>query len=167
VLAVSEAALALLPAGVPARSYVAHGLAAIDCEQLTVSVYTVTVADTSPRVLPLDRQFKTRYGSVNIVPMTVQIVRCYPAVTLGGRQQPMLPAASTLAQAGAELYADGWQLWNGLQTAKRLGAFEGVCHEFSMDPLIPIQPSGGFAGWSVPVEVRLDGFEVNFPSPPP
>lgn len=125
------------------------------------------MGDTSPRALPLDAQFKTRYGSVNIVPMTVQLVRCYPGATLGNKQQPILPSVAELTQASVDLSADGWQLWNGLQTAKRLGAFAGVCREFKMDPLIPIQPQGGFAGWAIPVEVQLDGFNVAFPSPPP
>lgn len=163
-----EASLALLPAGTPSRAYVSQGLAAIDCEQLTVSVYTVTQADTSPRALPLDRQFRTtKFHSLNIVPITVQLIRCCPNATLNNRQQPILPSVAELAASSAELYADGWQLWNGLQTAKRLGAFAGICREFSIDPLLPIQPQGGFTGWAVPVEVQLDGFDVAFPSPPP
>lgn len=163
-----EASLALLPAGTPGRAYVAQGLAAIDCEQLTVSVYTVVNPGTAPVGAVLDRYFKvTRAHSVNIVPMTVQLVRCVPGVTQGNRQQPILPSVAELAQSSAELYADGWQLWNGLQSAKRQGAFAGVCREFAMDPLLPIQPQGGFAGWTIPVEVQLDGFDVAFPSPPP
>ncbi len=99
--------------------------------------------------------------------MTVQLVRCYPGATANGRQAPALPRTADLTQASVELYADGWQLWNGLQTAKRLGAFKGVCREFALDPMLPIQPQGGFAGWTIPVEVQLDGFDVAFPSPPP
>lgn len=166
-LAVCEAALALLPAGVPERSYVAHGIPAIDCEQLTVSVYTVPQADTSPRALPLDRQFKAKYGGVNLVFMTVQLVRCYPPPTANGRQVNLLVRTQELTAFAQAINADGWQLWNGLITAKRQGAFAGVCREFSLDPLLPIQPQGGFAGWAVPIEVQLDGFAVNFPSPPP
>jgi hypothetical protein len=167
VLSVCEAALALLPAGVPARSYVAHGLPAIDCEQLTVSVFTVPQADTSPRSLPLDRQFKvSKFGSLNLIFLTVQLVRCYPPVTASGRQQNLAPRVEDLTAFSQLIYADGWQLWNGLQTAKRLGAFAGTCREFSLDPLLPIQPQGGFAGWAVPIEVQLDGFNVAFPSVP-
>lgn len=167
VLAVCEASLALLPAGVPPRVYVAHGIPAIDCEQLTVSVYTVPTADTSPRALPLDRQFKvTKGGSVNLVFLTVQVARCYPGVTANNRQQPIAPTPEALAAASEMIFADGWQLWNGLQSAKRLGAFKGFCQEFSLDPLLPIQPQGGYAGWAVPIEVRLDGFTVEFPSVP-
>ncbi len=167
VLEVCEAALALLPAGVPVRSYVAHGLPAIDCEQLTVSVYTVPQADTSPRVLPLDRQFKVaKYGSVNLVFLTVQLVRCYPQPTAGGRQVNLLTRVQDLAAFAELINADGWQLWNGLQSAKRLGSFGGACREFSMDPLLPIQPQGGFAGLAIPIEIQLDGFKLDYPSGP-
>ncbi len=124
-------------------------------------------ADTSPRALPLDRQFKVaKYGSINLVFLTVQVVRCYPGPTANGRQQAVLPRVSELTAASELIYQDGWQLWNGLQTAKREGAFDGVCAEFAVDPLLPIQPSGGFAGWALPIEVRLDGFPVAFPSTP-
>jgi hypothetical protein len=158
----------MLPAGVPPRSYVAHGIPAIDCEQLTVSIYTVPQADTSPRALPLDRQFKvTKFGSLNLVFLTVQLVRCYPPPTAGGRQSNLVTRVAELTAFAQTINADGWQLWNGLQTAKRLGAFAGVCREFALDPLLPIQPQGGFAGWAIPIEVQLDGFTVNFPSPPP
>lgn len=164
-LAVCEAALAQLAAGVPERSYVAHGIPAIDCEQLTVSVYTVPQADTSPRALPLDRQFKTaKYGALNIVFLTVQLVRCYPPATQHGRQTNLAPSVAALAAFAETINQDGWQLWNGLATAKRQGAFAGICREFSLDPLLPIQPQGGFAGWAVPIEVQLDGFTVDFPS---
>ena len=161
-----QAALVGLPVTNPSpgRAYVAHGLAAIDCEQLTVAVFTVAQADTAPRGATLDRYFRTTKGmSVNIVPMTVQIVRCYPGVTADNRQAPILPKATALDQASQDLYLVGWQLWNGLQTAKRLGAFAGFCREFAMDPLLPIQPQGGFAGWTIPVEVELGGFDVAFP----
>lgn len=167
-LLVCEAALALLPAGVPERVYVAHGIPAIDCEQLTVSVYTVPEADTSPRSLPLDRQFKVaKYGAVDLVYLTVQLVRCYPPATAGGRQVNLSPRVADLTAFAQMINADGWQLWNGLKSAKRQGAFAGICREFSMDPLLPIQPQGGYAGWAVPIQVQLDGFTVNFPSPPP
>lgn len=165
-LAVCEAALATLAAGAPARSYVAHGIPAIDCEQLTVSVYTVPQADTSPRALPLDRAHKARYGALNLVFLTVQLVRCYPPATQHGRQTNLAPSVADLMAFAATINQDGWQLWNGLATAKRQGAFAGICREFTLDPLLPIQPQGGFAGWAIPIEVQLDGFTVNFPSGP-
>jgi hypothetical protein len=165
-LNVCEGALQLIPAGCPDRAYVAHGLPAIDCEQLCVSVYTTPWADTNPRNATLDRQFKTKYGSLNLVFLTVSIVRCYPGPTANGRATPILPRVAELTAASQKIYEDGWQLWNGIQTAKRLGAFAGVCRELAMDPMLPIQPSGGFAGWTIPVEVQLDGFPVAFPSTP-
>lgn len=167
VLAVCEAALALIPAGVPARSYVGHGLPAIDCEQLVVSTYAVPEADTAPRTLPLDRAFRSRYGSLILPMLVVSIVRCYPSVTLGGRQQPILPSTAELTAASQLIYEDGWQLWNALISAKRAGAFGGLCSELARDPMMPVQPEGGFAGWTIPLELRLDGFAVDFPSPVP
>jgi hypothetical protein len=155
--------LALLPAGAPGRAYVGHGLPAIDCEQLVVSTYQAQLADTSPRALPLDRMFKEKYGSLNVPMLVVSIVRCYPGVTLNKQQEPILPSLAALTAASELIYADGWQLWNGIKTAKKLGAFGGLCRELVTDPMMPLQPAGGFAGWTIPVEIQLDGFAVPFP----
>jgi hypothetical protein len=162
-LSVCVDALALLPAGAPERAYVGHGLPAIDCEQLVVSTYQLPLADTSPRSLPLDRMFKEKYGSLNLPMLVVSIARCYPCITLDKRQEPIFPSVAELTAASELVYADGWQLWNGIKTAKRLGAFGGLCRELAMDPMLPLQPQGGFAGWTIPVEIQLDGFSVAFP----
>lgn len=162
-LNVCEQALALLPAGTPERAYVAHGLPAIDCEQLCVSSYVIAQMDTAPRQLPGDAMFKPKYGSVNVPVFVISIVRCYPVVTLDQRQEPIFPSVAELTAASQLLYADAWQLWNAVQTAKREGAFDGLCSELRMDPVNPIQPNGGFAGWTLPVEIELDGFTVPFP----
>jgi hypothetical protein len=163
ILGVAHDALAQLPAGAPDRSYVGHGLPAIDCEQLVVSSYVQTQADTSPRALPMDRQFRPKYGSVNIPVFVVSIVRCYPEITMDNRQEPIFPSVAALTAASELLYADAWQVWNALMTAKREGDFGGLCREMSLDPMTPINPSGGYAGWTLPIEAQLDGFAVSVP----
>jgi len=162
-LGVCADSLALLPAGTPSRLYVGHGLPAIDCEQLVVSTYQVPEADTSPRALPLDRMFKEKYSSLILPMLVVSVARCYPCVTLDKRQEAIFPSVAELSAASNMIYADGWQLWNGIKSAKRAGAFGGLCRELVMDPMLPLQPSGGYAGWTLPIEIQLDGFTVAFP----
>lgn len=162
-LAVCIEALDMLTAKCPARRYVGHGLPALDCEQLVVSTYSVPEADTSPRALPLDRAFRARYGSLIQPMLVVSIVRCYPVVTLNAKSVPVFPSVAELTAASALIYADGWHLWNAIISAKRQGAFGGACKELARDPMMPIQPSGGFAGWTIPLEVQLDGYAVVFP----
>ncbi len=162
-LAVCEQALAQTTAGAPDRRYVGHGLPAIDCEQLVVSTYSVAEADVSPRTLPLDRAHRVKTGTKPLQVLVVSIVRCYPGPTLDKKQQPMLPKAAAIEAASKTLSEDAWQLWNAIRSANRLGAFQGLCSELAMDPITPMQPSGGFAGWTLPIEVAVPGFPVTFP----
>ena len=164
VLDVATAALDLLPAQAPDRRYVGHGLPALDCEQLVVSTYAVPEASTAPQAAALDRSFRFKYGSVINPLLVVSVVRCYPVVTLNSKQVPIFPDPAAIEAASALIYADGWQLWNGIISAKREGAFDGLCKGMAREPMLPIQPSGGYAGWTMPLDFELDGFTVDFGS---
>ena len=164
VLDVAVAALDQLPALAPTRRYVGHGLPALDCEQLVVSTYAVPEMNTAPQAAALDRQFRSRFGSLTAPLLVISVVRCYPVVTLNSKQVAIFPAPAAIEAASALIYDDGWQLWNGVMSAKRDGAFDGLCSGLARQPMMPIQPSGGYAGWTLPLEIQLDGFRVDFGS---
>jgi hypothetical protein len=160
-------ALDELPAGAPERAYVAVGLPAIDCEQLTVNVFQVG------EELSASGQFPTpmdRFRNVNPYPrvvtsvMVVTIVRdCYP-VTLGQQQVPEPPSVAQLVEAAETIYADAWQLWNAVKVGLQDGAiFQPGCKFVGWQPMQPLGPAGETAGWTLPLQVQIDGFD---PPPP-
>lgn len=157
-------ALDELPAGAPDRAYVAFGLPAIDCEQLTVHAFQVSEASTVPQETQMDVFRRANpYPRVNLVYLVITIVRdCYPGPTLG--QTATTPDVDDLVAASQVLYADGWQLWNAIKAGLDDGALftrEG-CRFVGWQPMQPLGPEGNTAGWTFPLQVQLDGF-----TPPP
>ena len=145
-----------LPAGAPERRYVAFGLPAFDCEQLTVHAFQVGEADVGPNETSMDR-FKRGhpYPRVNMAFLVVTIARdCYPGPT--GTTEA--PAVADLVAASEVLYADGWALWNRLSSALRDGELFEACSLVGWEPLQPTNPDGGIAAWTMGVQVSLDGF---------
>lgn len=157
------AALDTLPAGAPARQYVAIGPPALDCEQLTVHVFQVGEATTSPLTPALERfERAVKTPRVNLVFMVVTIARdCYPGPTGKNANRPPEPA--DLNAAARTISADGWLLWNVLPAALRAGELWGSCNLTGWEPLQPIPPSGLIAGWTFPLQVKIDGFAPALP----
>jgi hypothetical protein len=152
-----------LPAGAPDRQYVAHGLPAIDCEQLTVHAYQVGEASTDPADQPLARfRRDVTYPRQTLVFCVITVVRCYPGPT--GDSQP--PAVADLAAAEQTISADGWVLWNGIPRAIREGELTLWRAESftSWEALQPLGPMGELAGWTMGLQTRLDGFDPLLPA---
>ncbi len=103
------------------------------------------------------------YPRLNLVFLVVTIVRdCYPGPTLGATAT--VPDVADLVAASRELYADGWQLWNAIKAGLQDGELfstEG-CKFVGWQPMQPLGPAGNTAGWTLPLQVQLDGF-----TPPP
>lgn len=158
-------ALDELPAGAPARRYVAVGLPALDCEQLTVHAFQVGEADTAPRETTMDLLRRGHpYARLNLAFLVITIAReCYPGPTAMNMQVPEPPTVVDLVAASETIYADGWQLWNAVPTALRDGALFSACRFVGWQPMQPLGPEGGMAGWTMPIQVQIDGFE---PAPP-
>lgn len=158
------AALDTLPAGAPARQYVSMSAPVLDCEQLTVHVYQVGEASTSPSDTPLERMRRgVTVPRINLAFMVVTIARdCYPGPT--GKDLTKPPAVADLDAAAQLISADGWLLWNVLPAALRNGELWGACSFTGWEPLLPIPPSGKIAGWTLPLQVDLDGYTPVLPA---
>jgi hypothetical protein len=62
--------------------------------------------------------------------------------------------------AAAELLnADGWALWNHTYNLAAAGQLFGYCSEIYWEGLGSLAPSGGCGGWTLAVQVRLDGYQ--------
>lgn len=157
------AALDEFTPGAPARQYVAMGAPVFDCEQLTVHVYQVGEASTSPGATPLDRFARAvKVPRINLAFLVVTIARdCYPGPT--GRNLDQPPEASALNAAAELIMRDGWLLWNAIPAALAAGELWGACHFTGWEPLQPIPPSGRIAGWTQGLQVELDGFSPPIP----
>lgn len=157
-------ALDELPAGAPDRRYVAFGLPAIDCEQLTVHTFQMGEASTVPQESVMDTFRRANpYPRLNIDYLVVTIVRdCYPGPTLGST--PTTPDVDDLVAASQVLYADGWQIWNAVKAGIEDGELftRAGCRFIGWQPMQPLGPEGNTAGWTFPLLVQLDGF-----TPPP
>lgn len=157
-------ALDELPAGAPERAYVAFGLPAFDCEQLTVHAFQVGEADTVPRETTMDLMRRGHpYPRIDLAYLVITIARdCYPGPTAGTATiEP--PEVADLVAASEKIYADGWQLWNAVPAGLRDGGLYEACKLVGWQPMQPVGPEGGFAGWTMPVLVQIDGF---VPPPP-
>jgi hypothetical protein len=157
-------ALDELPAGAPERRYVAVGLPAWDCEQLTVHVQQVGEAPTVPQASPMDLLRRVNpYPRVNLAFLVVSIVReCYPG-PVGPSGGPTVPEVADLVAAAEKSYADAWQLWSAIPQGRRDGALWESCDFVGWQPLQPAGPSGDMVGWTFPLQLRIDGF---VPPPP-
>lgn len=138
------------------------GLPAFDCAPaLFVHAGGTSFADTYPLQPPLQpMQQMVTTGEVNLLALTVTVLRCVPTVTQ--RQQSiLLPNAAEVSQAAADCYADLWAIWNHLKNEHRAGNLYQTPsrrREFRFLPAIPVRTSGGVGGWEIPLAVALPGY---------
>lgn len=142
--------------GAPARRYVAPGLPAFDCEQLTVYAALLSEAPTSPLSPAPQSGSRQTSGRVNVASFLVSVVRCDIPVS-GDRGAPSVDG---LEAAAEQIYGDGWSVWNGLWWSFRNGLLLGDdrCSIRSMTAGHPLDPQSGFGGWNVELKVQLPGF---------
>lgn len=170
VLTAACAALDTLPdvdatlTGCPARAYVSPGLPAIDCDQLTVHLPSMFEAGTDLGEGPpeLSMAIRTRAQRVNIVTLRVMLARCLPKPSSGARIR--WPSLDQLELAAKQHAADGWVLWNGLYRAAKEGQLGRPCDAITFAAALPLDPQGGYGGWSLTVQMQLDGFRPNIGS---
>lgn len=134
--------------GPPDRRYVAHGQPAIDCEQLVVHCAGVrSVTLDQPTDVPSARP-QPRVRVASLVVTLSQPVCASPQ-----------PTAVQLADDGRALAVDGWSLFAGLLERLHEGTVwtGGSPLPKAGNVLLAEapEPSGGFAGWTVTVEVAL------------
>lgn len=161
-LAACQAALAGTPGGAIERAYVSPGSPVIDCPaQLTVHAGGSSEASTAPLSPPLSPGHRGRVqGAVYLARMTATVARCVPVFTEDGEA----PAAVDLEAAANMTSADVWAIWNHIRTECMAGALfasPSGMREVLLDDAIPLDPSGGVAGWLIPIRVQLDGYRTS------
>lgn len=157
-------ALDQTPALAPARQFVSVGYPAIDCASLTVHAFPVTPGPFAPQTNPGDtfRQGHP-YVTLDMVTFTISIFRCWPSTAAGAPVQNPTPA--DYDAASEIMYSDAWQLYNALREGMQKGLLGGPCKYQRVDQAQPVEPDGGFAGWTIIVTAQLDGFIPDLPPP--
>lgn len=161
-LAACEQAVATSPGGAIARSYIAPGPPSVNCPpELTVYVVSPAEADTRPLAPPLasgQRAGMAETGSVHLVRLAAQITRCVPSLNDDGS----FPDIAAEEAAAVETIGDVWAVVNYVRALYRARLIftdpDDQQREVWWEPAVPLAPSGGAAGWVIPVRVRLDGY---------
>lgn len=169
-LAVAADALDTLPLldpdlrGAPTHQYVSAGLPAIDCEQVSAHVPALYEAGTWTPQGPasLAEVARIRLGQVSEVAVAIIVARCVVGPQESG-STIVLPSVAQLEADGKQVSADGWAIWQGLQTARRNGRL-GDCASMMINPAVALNPSGNFAGWTLTVQKPVDGYTVEIGS---
>lgn len=134
--------------GPPDRQFVSHGEAPWDCELLAVYLGTLSTK-------PLGRGDPNYLGICATIPKAqfgVQLVRCASTQKDGVAPEP----ATLDAEAQARL-VDAWALWMWLTGCWASGTLvDGVsCQNVTFDSLVPVPPSGGFAGLRMLLTIQI------------
>lgn len=142
--------------GCPGRAYVAPGIPAFDCEQLTV--YAVALAEeiTSPLSPNTATGQRHKFGRINLVSFTVSIARECVEVT----DNNVPPSAEQEDLAARQVLCDARVLWESIYwRAKTNTLFGGDrCSIRKMTASHPEDPSGGIGGWQIQLTVEIDGY---------
>lgn len=120
----------------PDRRYVSPGIPALDCGQLTIHLAAIGRGTTS-------QERPTFPGAPVTVTAVVTWVHCITTMSESGRA----PRTAALAADGRTYTEGGVELYKATCAAALLVA---SCRP-AVDFAEPIDPSGGFAGWQVPV----------------
>jgi hypothetical protein len=151
-----ELALATTIGGVPPFVSLNPGLPAIDwqCDQLYVF-------ESAPVVEALGGTGSLRFAWKSLVTLNATVVRCVPTGrTVGEKYTP--PSAAESTYAAQKVMEDMWALWNGVTSEILAGdLFEDYpCEDVRFESMIPLDPQGGFAGWTLTLQVQLPGYTV-------
>lgn len=158
-LAACETALGTTIGGVPDVSFVSPSLPSLDCpEMLVVDVRSLALDLTSIGNTAPAQLHRIAQRSMYILTLDATIVRCQP-VPEGVTAE--LPDPAAIALAAQKSSQDVWAIWNYVGKLFRAnGIFEGKCKPLTFDAAVPVQPSGGSAGWTFQCRMAIDGYDV-------
>lgn len=165
-LVACEEAVALGPGGEILRSFISNGPPAWDAyPQLTVHATGPSMGDTAPLQPPLQPLHRIDgTGHVPIVSLIVTVLRGSPVPQQYEGEVAVVPDPARIDESAKIVLGDIWSIWNHLVNLKRAGRlWPDRCREMILDPAIPLDPSGGIAGWALPVRVALYGYEEVLP----
>lgn len=137
------------------------GLPALDRQCDTLAVWSSAPSFQVPPGLPPGTLATMRI----FISLNALVARCVPTgrtVRVGKRDTYIPPTALELTGAAEKVMEDEWALLNGPISELRAGdLFEGFpCRDVVIVAMTPLDPQGGFAGWSLELQVQLDGYEV-------
>jgi hypothetical protein len=155
-LAKCELALGTTVGGVPPFVSLNPGLPALDrqCDQLYVW-------ESAPVVESAGGVGSLHFGWKTFIGLNALIARCVPVgETIDKRYRG--PSAIKSTAAAQKVMEDMWALWNGVTSEILSGdLFEDFpCSGVRFESMIPLDPQGGFAGWTLALQVELDGYRV-------
>lgn len=130
----------------PGRRYVAEGLVAIDCDQLSVRVARVYRGTPGAEVRDVVRQPLQLAADVE-----VQLVRCAAKPPAG---KP-IPTAAAIDAVARVVHADAHHLWEALRAGARAETLVG-CQGLAFGDWRGVGPEGGFVGGLLSVGVALE-----------
>jgi hypothetical protein len=151
-----ELALATTVGGVPPFVSLNPGLPAIDwqCDQLYVF-------ESAPVVEALGGTGSVRFAWKTFVTLNATVVRCVPTGRVVNEKY-VPPSAADSTAAAQKVMEDMWALWNGVTSEILAGdLFDGFpCDDVRFVSMEPLDPQGGFAGWTLSLQVQLPGYTV-------
>lgn len=165
-LAVTLAALDTIPTfdasldGAPGCAYIAPGPPPWDTYPCVIA-YTSgpAVADTFPLQPSLSPGHRTtRHGEVNLVAMSVVVLRC---AWEPSDEAPDTIDGDAITRSARQSSADLWAALSGIRQAKREERlFAPEDREFFIDPTVAVNQQGGAVGWQVNLRTQLDGYSI-------
>lgn len=136
----------------PERRYVANGLPAFDCEQVTVFCESTSGISGSPAIEVATEQFRDAGHAMRLGVFAVSIIRCVP--TLDDEGDP--PTVADENESSALIYGDAVLVLNALIAAEEAGqlpehgsiVFRGWTNE---------NAQGGLGGGTLRAAISLAG----------
>ncbi len=142
--------------GAPARQYVADGLPAFDCEQVTVHLPGLSEEITSPLSPNPATGSRHVVGRINLVTFVTTVVRCVP---VSDTTTP--PPAAAIENSARQIYSDWWGLWAMFYWRARdntlLGGDRCEIRRFQASHIV--DPSGEFGGSLISLQLQIDGYK--------
>lgn len=157
-------ALDTTDAGAPDRQFVSPGLPVIDCCSM-LAVFTSSLLDgpTSPGSPPMVTGHRSTFMKQPTAIFTVLVARCVP-VGEGNANNYRPPSVAQLNAVSEITDQDIWVIYNYLNWKMREGdSFLGKCQAEWIYPATPLDPSGGCGGWTIPIQVAMNGYNAYNP----
>lgn len=136
----------------PARQYVANGLPAFDCEQVTVFCENTVGIQGSPLAEFPSEQFRDAGHAMRAGIFAVTIIRCVPMLDDDGDP----PAVEAEDESAALIYGDAVRALNALIGAEERGDLPG-CGSVVFQRWTNENAQGGLGGGTLRVAISLAG----------
>ena len=148
---IAEYAASACDVPLPSRRYVAHNIAAWDCEQVTVWVEQTYTQGGALTALATSMAAPVQ-AALRSADFVVEVVRNHPTVTDSGEA----PEPADMEAVAKRLLADGQIIANALHQAHKARTTLGI-NNVILAGITPAGPDGGLAAIRVRCTVGLSG----------